>query len=63
VAVAGVRYKSSPLIPETVASMDAVILLTGHRDVSYDMVLANAPLVLDTQNKLRNKSAANVVPL
>jgi UDP-N-acetyl-D-glucosamine dehydrogenase len=63
VAVAGVRYKSSPLTPETVASMDAVVLLTGHRDVSYDIVLANAPLVLDTQNKLRNKSAANVVPL
>jgi UDP-N-acetyl-D-glucosamine dehydrogenase len=63
VAVAGVRYESTPLTPETVASMDAVILLTGHRGVSYDMVLANAPLVLDTQNKLRNKSASNVVPL
>jgi UDP-N-acetyl-D-glucosamine dehydrogenase len=63
VSVAGVRYESSPLSPEIVASMDAVILLTGHRDVNYDMVLANAPLVLDTQNKLRNKSAANVVPL
>jgi UDP-N-acetyl-D-glucosamine dehydrogenase len=63
VAVAGVRYESTPLSADTVASMDAVILLTGHRGVSYDMVLANAPLVLDTQNKLRNKSAANVVPL
>jgi UDP-N-acetyl-D-glucosamine dehydrogenase len=63
VAVAGIRYESTPLTADMVASMDAVILLTGHRGVSYDVVLANAPLVLDTQNKLRNKSAANVVPL
>jgi UDP-N-acetyl-D-glucosamine dehydrogenase len=63
VAVAGARYQSIDISPEIVRSMDAVILLTAHRDVNYDMILANAPLVLDTQNKLKNKDAANVVPL
>lgn len=63
VAVAGQRLSSEPLTRDLVQAMDAVILLTAHRDVDYDLILANAPLVLDTQNKLKDKLADNVVPL
>jgi UDP-N-acetyl-D-glucosamine dehydrogenase len=63
VAVAGIRYESVALTPETVRSMDAVVLLTAHTDVNYDMVLANSSLLLDTQNKLKNKSSEIVIPL
>jgi UDP-N-acetyl-D-glucosamine dehydrogenase len=63
VAVAGVRYESLALTPETVRSMDAVVLLTAHKDVNYDMLLANSSLLLDTQNKLKNKSSEIVIPL
>jgi UDP-N-acetyl-D-glucosamine dehydrogenase len=63
VAVAGIRYESLALTPETVRSMDAVVLLTAHTDVNYDMILANSSLLLDTQNKLKSKASEIVIPL
>jgi UDP-N-acetyl-D-glucosamine dehydrogenase len=48
------------LTPEEVASADAVVLVTDHDDVDYDLVLREAAYVLDTRNRLR---APNVEPL
>lgn len=39
---------NTPLTPETVAAADVVVIVSGHRNVDYAMVLANAKRVVDT---------------
>ena len=48
------------LTADQLAAADAVVLVTDHDDVDYDLVVANADYVLDTRNRLR---APNVEPL
>lgn len=49
-----------PLTAEVVRSTDAVVLVTDHDDTDYELVLANAPYVFDSRNRLRG---ANVETL
>ncbi len=42
--------ESVPLTAETLAGSDAVIIVTDHSQVDYQLVLDNAPLVVDTRN-------------
>lgn len=51
---------SVPLSPDTVASYDAVVLLTDHSDVDYDMVRDHARLLVDTRGKYRGQSALSI---
>ena len=44
---------SVDLTPESLASYDAVILLTDHTDFDYDMIREHAPIVVDTRGKFR----------
>lgn len=46
--------KSIDLSPETLATFDAVILLTDHTDVDYDLVQKHAQLLIDTRGKFDN---------
>jgi len=47
-ALAGIQ--SVPLTKETVSSYDAVLIVTDHSCVDYDMVVAQADLIVDTRN-------------
>ncbi len=51
------RYRfnlvSTPLTPEVLRSTDAVIIVTDHARIDYGMVVAHAPLVVDTRNATR----------
>lgn len=47
---------SVDLTPETLASYDAVVLLTDHSDFDYDLILDHASLVVDTRGKYRNQN-------
>ncbi len=40
---------SSALDADTLGAVDAVCLVTDHRDVDYDLVLEHAPLIVDTR--------------
>lgn len=40
--------KGSALTPDAVRAADVVVIITGHRNVDYGMVLANAKRVVDT---------------
>lgn len=42
---------SVELTPETVASYDAVFVLTDHADFDYEMIGANAQLIIDTRGR------------
>ena len=44
---------SVDLTPELLASQDAIIVLTDHDAYDYEMIAANAPLVIDTRNALK----------
>ncbi len=41
------------LTVEEITAADAVVLITDHSDVDYDLVIANADYVFDTRNKLQ----------
>ena len=44
---------SVDLTPETLASYDAVVLLTDHSDFDYGAILEHAQLIVDTRGKFR----------
>ncbi len=47
------ELRSEPLTAELLAAQDAVLLITDHSQVDYDLVLEHAPLVVDTRGVLR----------
>jgi UDP-N-acetyl-D-glucosamine dehydrogenase len=46
--------KSVELTKEILQSSDCVVIITDHAQFDYDMVVQNAPLVMDTRNATRN---------
>ncbi len=44
-----------PLTAEVVAGCDAVVLVTDHDDVDYDLVVRHARYVFDTRNRVRGE--------
>lgn len=52
----GLMLEGVPLTPETVRAADVVVIVTGHRSVDYNMVLANARRVVDTTSVTREMS-------
>jgi UDP-N-acetyl-D-mannosaminuronate dehydrogenase len=47
------HLQRAELTPEELACADAVVVLTDHDDVDYDMVGAHAHYVLDTRHRCR----------
>ena len=61
--VAGKDIPSVPLTVEQLEKADAVLIITDHSNVDYDLVVEKAPLILDTRNALRNIDGDTVVRL
>lgn len=62
--LAGLPLYSQPLDEETLRAADAVVLVTDHSAVDYQLVLDAAGLVVDTRGALRGyRGAARVVGL
>jgi UDP-N-acetyl-D-glucosamine dehydrogenase len=59
----GGTMSSVELTPELVASSDVVVVVTDHSGVDYDMVVREAPLLLDTRNALADYDDDKVVRL
>ncbi|HEV8449369.1 MAG TPA: nucleotide sugar dehydrogenase [Gemmatimonadaceae bacterium] len=57
--------KGVPLTKDRLAAADAVVIVTDHRDVDYQMVMDNASLIVDSRNVTANlnSSKARVVSL
>lgn len=53
---------SVALTPQVVASYDAVLILTDHSDVDYDMLRDHAALIIDARGRFRAAPAAHIVP-
>ena len=61
--VAGRRLPSCALNAETVSDADAVLIITAHSGVDYELVARSASLVLDTRNAMSAYPGDNVVRL
>jgi UDP-N-acetyl-D-glucosamine dehydrogenase len=57
--VSGRDLPSVPLTAEEVSAADAVLIVTNHRGVDYDLVVERASLVLDTRNALAGSHNGN----
>ncbi len=62
-AVKGHEIPQVPLDLESITDADVVVLVTAHSGVDYDLLAANARLVLDTRNALAAYAGPNVVRL
>jgi len=54
------RLSSVEVSPETLREADAVIIVTDHTDIPYDMVVQHSNVVIDTRNALKNYNAPNI---
>ena len=45
-----IRLESQPLTPALLAAQDAVVIITDHSTVPYQLVVEHAALVIDTRN-------------
>jgi UDP-N-acetyl-D-glucosamine dehydrogenase len=52
---------STALTPELLAAVDAVVLVTDHSAVDYDLVLQHAPLIVDTRGVFRYRPSSKVL--
>ncbi len=52
-----VEFHGVPLTTETLATVDCVVIITGHKDIDYDWVAANCNLLVDTVNATRHLQA------
>jgi len=59
----GLDLASAALTRDMLASFDCVVVLTDHRGVDYDMVVAAAPLIVDTRNAIAASAGAHVFRL
>ena len=49
-----IMFDGVPLTPETLAAADGVVIITGHKDIDYEWVIAHSPVVIDTVNVTHN---------
>jgi UDP-N-acetyl-D-glucosamine dehydrogenase len=63
-AVNGLNLESQPLSRESLQTADCVVITTDHTAIDWELVGANARLVVDTRNALKGRpTAARVVKL
>jgi UDP-N-acetyl-D-glucosamine dehydrogenase len=64
IAVDGLSLLSQPLTAESLRAADCVVIITDHSSFDWDCISANARLVIDTRNALKDRSgAARVIRL
>lgn len=56
----GLHFESMPLTEEILQSVDCVVVTTRHSSVDYDLVQANARLVVDLRNAYHGRKANKV---
>jgi UDP-N-acetyl-D-glucosamine dehydrogenase len=52
--IRGLPMRSVPLTSGLLDSLDAVVVVTDHTSVDYNLVVEHAPLIVDTRGALRN---------
>lgn len=55
-----ISLESVDITAELLASIDCAVLVTDHDDFAYDLIAANAPLIVDTRGRF-DATASNVI--
>ncbi len=55
--------KSSSLTKSLLKRIDCAVVLTNHSSVDYDLLLKEAPLIVDTRNQYKNKKSRKIQSL
>jgi len=63
VEIAGKSFESLPLVRETLAEQDCVVILTAHQGIDWLALIQVAPLVFDARGVTNGLDAPNVVRL
>jgi UDP-N-acetyl-D-glucosamine dehydrogenase len=50
-------------LPETISKMDCAIVVTGHTNIDYSILVDNCPLIFDSRNALREFESDKIVTL
>jgi UDP-N-acetyl-D-glucosamine dehydrogenase len=50
-------------LPGNLQKIDCAIIVTGHREVDYEMLVEHCPVVFDSRNVLKGFSSSNIVRL
>ncbi len=61
-SIGSLSAEHTPLSAETLAEVDAVVITTNHKNIDYDLLIAHAPLILDTRQALKEQ-AEHIVAL
>jgi UDP-N-acetyl-D-glucosamine dehydrogenase len=59
----GFALDSIELTNGYLGGVDCVVILTDHKGIDYDQVIATAPMIVDTRNALKGREARNIVRL
>jgi UDP-N-acetyl-D-glucosamine dehydrogenase len=51
----GYTLRSRPLLASTLSGIDCVVIVTDHRTIDYDSLVAAAPLIIDTRNAIKHE--------
>lgn len=57
------KFKSQPLTPKTLNSMDCVVIVTDHSIYDYKMIVRYSKLILDTRNATKGIKSGKIVRL
>ncbi|MFF2479865.1 nucleotide sugar dehydrogenase [Paenibacillus sp. NPDC058071] len=52
--IKGKKYRTLPLTARNVKKFDCTLILTDHSDISYELLVENSTIVLDTRNATKN---------
>jgi UDP-N-acetyl-D-glucosamine dehydrogenase len=52
--------ESMNVVPETLQSMDCLVVLTDHSCFDYEMIVAESPLIVDCRNVLKHFPRSNI---
>jgi UDP-N-acetyl-D-glucosamine dehydrogenase len=56
-------HTSQTLDENTLMNQDCVVIITGHSNVDYSLVVKHAPLIVDTRNALKGFSGNHIIKL
>jgi UDP-N-acetyl-D-glucosamine dehydrogenase len=56
-------FQSIAFNPETIQAADAVVIVTDHTDVEYELLAQHAQLIIDTRNAMKGREDSRIVRL
>ena len=56
----GLHLSSTELNPKVLEDSDLTLIVTAHAEIDYGLVVEHAPIIVDTRNALKGRSASHI---